>query len=585
MASGLSPQPQYNKAAHAEIFILFHIYCCSGRVRGAREGGLGFQDGYVYGIGRREGRQETGVTLLPSFRFASARFFFPPDRNQHIRTVYTLRNSIKMSSDREREWERERELQQAHYHAREWERQRERERERIREGERDRDRDRERRRSERAGVARPEASQQQYQQLAGREEQVPQRRAKGPGGERVARERSTGERVAVERSTRERERERARESDREGQRERERESGRERRQSTRERSDPARRESRSNPPAPPRPPAAVGGASRRESTRDPDRRHSRRDREAGGSDSRRETVRLVAREADPEAEVDGGGLKRGGTRRNQSQSHRRSQSTRERNRNREHAAGLGAVSGGEAGMDRTKSGRERPHRERSRRERATAPGGYFPVAVPNADADSYDGRQAEMRARYKPVPQDIAPPPPAVAPITVGWDGGGDGTGDLEKGSGGGDKAALLDKRLSTSSGIGSHLKKKSRKKRRCHPCLWVLLLIAILLIIILVPVGVLVVGREKSQDENAQRDAEAKSERESGLDNINRTSIPVWLISYPLFFLFFFWWMLANRSYGGRMRRKARTMILLTGMIRRISIVHIQLRWWVSCL
>ncbi|KAF8471280.1 glycoside hydrolase superfamily [Kalaharituber pfeilii] len=122
-----------------------------------------------------------------------------------------------------------------------------------------------------------------------------------------------------------------------------------------------------------------------------------------------------------------------------------------------------------------------------------------------------------MRAKYQPIP----PPPPVIAPVAAGWDG----SGDLEKGSGSADiadKTALLDKRASTSSGIGN-----TKRKRRCHPCFWLLLLVGIILLIILIPVGVLVVGKDKSGNKNSGSADNESEDRRDGLKNIDRASIP----------------------------------------------------------
>ena len=285
-----------------------------------------------------------------------------------------------------------------------------------------------------------------------------------------------------------------RDSEREGERDGRRE--RERQRPTR---DPthrdSHRQSRSNPP--PAPVTATTGAGitgtgttdRRESTRDPGWRHSRRDR----GDLRGETVRLVPRDAEASE-----GLVRGGTR-------RRSHSARERE---------------SGGIARVGSNRN-PQRERSRRERATVP------------ADSYDRRQAEMRARYQPVPQVLAPEPAiAHGPIFAGWGSAGDGSADAEKGNGADSAGLLSDKRASSGSGMGLLQNGGKKKVLWRRPCFWALAAVGIILFIILVSVGVLVSKKHKPGSDSSSSDAVQKQ----GLQNIDPSSIPV------RFFFFFFW-------------------------------------------
>lgn len=425
--------------------------------------------------------------------------------------------------------------------------------------ERARERERERRR--RGGLSQPELSQQQPGQeprrrpTARRTATAP---APAPARESSRRdrtqeredgqERERGYTLGLEREPSRRERDRGsgeQEGERDGRRERERQ------RSTRDPTgrDP-HRQSRSNPPtAPATTTIGAGITDRRESTRDLEPRRSRRDR----GDLREETVRLVPRDAEGAGASEG--LVRGGTR-------RRSHSARDR----------------EPGVDRVGSNRN-PQRERSRRERATVP------------ADSYDRRQAEMRARYQPVPQVLAPEPAiAHGPILAGWNTGGDGSADTEKGNGVGSAGLLSDKRASTGSGVGLLQNGKTERGLWRRPCFWVLAIVGVLLLIIVVPVGVLVTKKHKSGNGSSSSDAEAKGEKQ-GLQDINPSSVPVRLV-----FLASceeeggtgqYIWLIpaAEQNYSFRLRQKERITIHSTGWTQQTLIVHTQMRLWAGCL
>ena len=133
------------------------------------------------------------------------------------------------------------------------------------------------------------------------------------------------------------------------------------------------------------------------------------------------------------------------------------------------------------------------------------------------------------------MPQVLAPEPAiAHGPILAGWNTGGDGSADTEKGNGIGSAGLLSDKRASTGSRVGllQNGKKGGRLWRR--PCFWVLAIVGVLLLIILVPVGVLVTKKNKSGNDSSSSDAEAKGEKQ-GPQDIDPSLIPVRFVLFGI--------------------------------------------------